>query len=124
VLVEVDEAAVLVMPEGVVMVPDLLIVPALLVVLLDLLMPAGLVIVLDFVVTRVAGVWAVVVILVVFDELLLIVPVAAGVGVAVWAWAAAPPSRLSETRKPRMRFMIKKGKRVRKAGPYTAFAAS
>ena len=102
--VEVDEAEDFVMPEGVVMVLDLVIVPALFVVLLDLLMPAGLVIVLDLVVVRVAGVWAVVVILVVFDELVLIVPVA---GVAVWAWAAAP-SRLSETRKPRMRFMLKR----------------
>ena len=104
-LVEVDEVEVLVMPEGVVMVLDLFIVPALLLVVLDLLMPAGLVIVLDLVVVRVAGVWAVVVILVVFDELLLIVPVA---GMGVWAWTAAPPSRLRETRKPIIRFMIKK----------------
>lgn len=89
-LVEVDEVEVLVMPEGVVIV-------------LDLLIPAGLVIVLDLVVVRVAG--AVVVILVVFDELLLIVPVA---GIGVWAWTAAPPSRLRETRKPMIRFMIKK----------------
>jgi hypothetical protein len=80
VLVEVDEAEVLVVPEGVAIVLDLVIVPALLVVVLDLLMPAGLVMVLDLVVVRVAGVWAVVVILVVFDELLLIVPVA-GMGV-------------------------------------------
>lgn len=105
VLVAVDEDEVLVMPEGVVIVLDLLIVPALLVVVLDLLMPAGFCIVLDLVVVRVAGVWAVVVIWVVFDELLLIVPVA---GMGVWAWVAAPPSRLSETRKPIMRFMVKK----------------
>jgi len=106
VLVEVDdEAAVLVVPEGMDIVLDLVIVPAPLVVVLDLLMPAGFCIVLDLVVVRVAGVWAVVVILVVFDELLLIVPVA---GMGVWAWAAAPPSRLSETRKPIMRFMMKK----------------
>ena len=104
VLVEVDEAEVLVVPAGVVIVLDFVIVPALLVIVLDLLIPAGLVIVLDLVVVRVAGVWAVVVILVVFDELLLIVPVA---GVAVWAWAA-PPSRLSERRKPIMRFMKRK----------------
>ena len=104
VLVEVAEAEVLVVPAGVVIVLDLVVVPALLVVVPDLLMPAGLVIVLDLVVVRVAGVWAVVVILVVFDELLLIVPVA---GMGVWAWAAAPPSKLSDKRKPMMRFMIK-----------------
>lgn len=102
VLVDVDEAEVLVVPEGVLMVLDFVIVPALFVIVLDLLMPAGLVIVLDLTVVRVAGVWAVVVILVVFDELVLIVPVA---GMGVWAWAAAPPSKLRETRKPRMRFM-------------------
>ena len=80
VLVEVDD--ILVLPEGVVIVLDLLIVPELLVIVLDFDMPAGLVIVLDLVVVRVAGVWAVVVIWVVFDELLLIVPVA---GMGVWA---------------------------------------
>jgi hypothetical protein len=50
--VEVDD---LVMPEGVVMVLDLLIVPALLVVVLDFDMPAGFCIVLDLVVTFVPG---------------------------------------------------------------------
>lgn len=101
---------VFVMPEGVVIVLDLLVAPALWVVVLDLLIPAGLVIVLDLVVVRVAGVWAVVVILVVLDELVLIVPAApvvVDIGVVVWAWAT-PPNRLKETRKPRMRFIMKK----------------
>ena len=105
VLVEVEDD-ILVFPDGVLMVLDLTVVPALLVIVLDLLMPAGLVIVLDLTVVRVAGIWAVV-ILVVFDELLLIVPVA---GTGVWAWAAAPPSKLRETRKPIIRFMMKKVK--------------
>jgi len=111
VLVEVDEAEVLVVAAGVAMVLDLVIVPALLVVVLDLVMPAGLVIVLDLVVTFVAGACEVV-IFVVFDELLLIVlmvplPAAGVAGVVVWAWVA-PPSRLRETRNPRMRFITKK----------------
>ena len=69
----------LVMPEGVVMVLDLVVLAADLVVAADLLMPAGLVVVVDLVVV-VAGVCDVLV--VIFDELLIVV--AAGV-----AWAAA-----------------------------------
>ena len=94
------------MPEGVVMVLDLLIEPGLLVIVLDLLMPAGLLIVLDFTVVRVAGVWAWRV--VVFDELLLIWVVEAagvGTGVGVWANTAGPHSSPKETRNPKMRFI-------------------
>ena len=54
VLIDVEELD-LVMPEGVVIVLDLLVVAEPLVIVLDLVMPAGLVIVLDFVVTLVAG---------------------------------------------------------------------
>ena len=56
-------------------------------------------------VTFVAGVWLVRV--VIFDELVLILVVAAAgtVAAGVWAEAAKPPSRLKETRKLRMRFM-------------------
>ena len=110
VLVDVEELD-LVMPEGVVIVFDLLVVAEPLVIVLDLVMPAGLLIVLDFVVTLVAGVWAVRV--VIFDELVLIVVVLAdGVGAGVWAKAAEPLNKASETRKPRMRF-IKDKVRVR-----------
>ena len=110
VLVDVEELD-LVMPEGVVIVLDLLVVAEPLVIVLDLVMPAGLLIVLDFVVTLVAGVWAVRV--VIFDELVLIVVVLAdGVGTGVWAKAAEPLNKTSETRKPRMRF-IKDKVRVR-----------
>jgi hypothetical protein len=102
VLLEVEEVEDLVMPEGVVMVLDLLIVPVPLVIVDDFDIPAGLVIVLDFVVTFVPG-W--VVLVVIFDELLLIVPAAGGVATGVWAETTEPPSRLKETRKPRMRFI-------------------
>ena len=68
---------------------EVLVVPAGVVIVLDLVVvPALLVIVLDLLIP--AG--------------LLIVPVA---GTAVWAWAA-PPSRLSEMRKPMMRFIKRK----------------
>ena len=97
---------VLVMPEGVVILLDLLMVAVPLVVVLDLVMPAGLVMVLDFTVVFVAGTWAVRV--VIFDELVLILVVAAaGIAAGVWAWATALPSRLSETRKPTMRFIYR-----------------
>ena len=77
-LVEVDD---LVMPEGVVIVLDLLVAVAPLVMVLDLVMPAGLLIVDDFTVVLVAGACMVLVV-VIFDELVLIwVPA----GVAVWA---------------------------------------
>ena len=102
VLDEVDDDDILVLPEGVVIVLDLVMVPEPLVVVLDLLMPAGLVMVLDLVVTLVPGVWVERV--VVFDEVLLMVLVA---GVAVWACTTELPSRLRETRKPRMRFIIR-----------------
>ncbi|GAB2848992.1 hypothetical protein GCM10027044_05140 [Hymenobacter ruber] len=88
------------MPEGVVIVLDLLIVPEPLVMVVDLVMPAGLLIVDDFTVVLVAGACMVLVV-VIFDELLIWVVA----GVAVWAWATEPPSMLRETRNPRMRFM-------------------
>ncbi|GAB3725525.1 hypothetical protein GCM10027594_07020 [Hymenobacter agri] len=96
--------------------------PELLVMVLDFDMPAGLVIVDDLVVTFVAGACEVV-ILVVFDELaliVLVVPVLAGA--VVWARAAEPPSRLRETRRPRMRFITGNVKGVRN-GPSTALRA-
>lgn len=96
VLLDVDD--VLVMPEGVVMVLDLLVVPVLLVAVLDLVMPAGFCIVLDFTVVLVPG-WVVLVVMV--DELLLV-----WVEAGVWAKAAEPPNRLRDTRKPRIRFML------------------
>ena len=49
---------------------------------------------------------------VIFDELVLIVVLAGGVEAGVWAEAAEPLNRPSETRKPRMRF-IKDEMRVR-----------
>ena len=52
---------------------------------------------------------------VIFDELVLIVvALAGGVGAGVWAKAAEPLNKPSETRKPRMRF-IKDKMRVRNA---------
>ena len=102
VLVEVDD---LVTPEGVAVVLDLLMVAEPFVMVDDLVMPTGLFIVLDFVVTLVPG-WVVLLVVVIFDELPLIV--VAGAVVGVWARAAVEPSRLSETRSPKMRF-IKKG---------------
>jgi hypothetical protein len=94
---------ILVLPEGVVIVLDLLIEPELLVIVDCLLMPAGLVIVLDFTVVRVAGVCAEVV--VVFEELLLVWVVA-----GVWARAAVPPNKLNDTRNAIMRFILKNEK--------------
>ena len=70
---------VLVMPEGVVIVLDFCIVALLFVMVDDLVMPAGLFIVLDLVVTFVPG-W-VVLLVVIFDELVLICVVVAGAGV-------------------------------------------
>jgi hypothetical protein len=104
VLLDVDDD--LVMPEGVVMVLDLLIEPELLVMVLDFDMPAGFCMVLDFVVTFVPG-WVVLVV-VIFVELLL--DVAAGAvcaGMVDWATAAVLPNKLRETRKLRIRFMVK-----------------
>lgn len=100
---------VLVVPEGMVMVLDWLMVAWFFVEVDDLLRPAGLLIVLDFVVTFVPGVWVLVV--VVFDELLLIEVAGAGAGVAAGAWARAAelPSKLREMRKPNRRF-IRKGR--------------
>ena len=98
---------VLVMPEGVVIVLDFFIVAPPFVMVDDLVIPAGLLIVLDFVVTRAPG-W-VILLVVIFDELVLIV--AAGAGVAggvvagVWARATELPRRLKETRKPKIRFI-------------------
>jgi hypothetical protein len=103
VLLDVEEVDDFVMPEGVVIVLDLLIVPVPLVMVEDFDMPAGLVIVLDLVVTFVPG-WVVLVVIV-FDELLLIVPVAGCVAAGVWAWATEAPSMLRERRKPKMHFI-------------------
>jgi hypothetical protein len=64
----------LLMPEGVAMVLDLLVLAADLVVVADLLMPAWLVMVVDLVVVAAAGCCAVLVV-VIFDELLLMVVV-------------------------------------------------
>jgi hypothetical protein len=91
---------VLVMPEGVVMVLDLLIVAWFFDIVEDLLRPAGLVEVVVRVVV-VAGTCEVLVV-VIFDELLLIV-LAAG---AVWAWAARPPVTNNAARNPKKRFMV------------------
>ena len=100
----------LVMPEGVVMVLDLVVVAAALVVL-ALLMPAGLVMVLDLVVVVVvAGVCDVLV--VIFDELLVVV--AAGV---VWAAADRLPATTNRARVWEKRFMGERKKGV-KALPY------
>lgn len=94
------EVAVLLMPEGVVIVLDLVMVPPPLVMVEDLVMPAGLLIVLDLVV------------LVFVVEVLRCMAPLGGVAVGgvvaagvVWAEAAEPPSKASETRKPRMRFI-------------------
>jgi hypothetical protein len=97
VLVVVDD---LLMPEGVVMVLDLLMLAWLLVVPDDLLMPAGLVMVVVLVVVRATGACDTLVV-VVFEELLLIV-VAAGV---VWALAAKLLATIRAARKPERRFM-------------------
>ena len=108
VLVEVED---LVMPEGVVIVLDLLIVPELLLIVDDLLMPAGFVIVLDFVVVRVAG--ACEALVVIFDELLLIQVFveAGGMAAGVWVRAKVPPNRLRKRRKPKMRSMTRNKRR-------------
>lgn len=90
------------MPEGVVMVLDLLMVAWLFDMVADLLMPAGLV---DVVVRVVVVGACVVLIVVIFDELLLIV---AG---AVWAWAARPPVTSKAARNPKKRFMVWEEKR-------------
>jgi hypothetical protein len=102
VLVVVDD---LVMPEGVVMVLDLLALAADLVVVADLLMPAGLVMVVDLVVVVAAAGFCTVLVVVIFDELLLVV--ATGV---VWAWADRPPATTNKARIWEMRFMVRKKK--------------
>ncbi|GAA4508936.1 hypothetical protein GCM10023172_41860 [Hymenobacter ginsengisoli] len=91
---------VLVMPEGVVIELDLLMVAPLFDIVEDLLMPAGLVEV-EVCVVVVAGTCDILVV-VIFDELLLIVPVAG----AVWAWAARPPVTSKAARNPKKRFMV------------------
>ena len=67
------------MPEGVAIVLDFCIVALLFVMVDDLVMPAGLFTVLDLVVTFVPG-W-IVLLVVIFDELVLICVVVAGAGV-------------------------------------------
>ena len=99
VLVVVDD---LLMPEGVVMVLDLLVLVWLLAVVDDFVMPAGLVMVVVLVVVRAGACDTLVVI--VFDELLLIV-VAAGV---VWAWAAKLLATTRAAKKPERRFMCER----------------
>ena len=91
------------MPEGVVVVLDLLIVAEPFVMVLDLLIPAGLLIVLERVVTRVPG--CVVLLVVIFEELLLIVAAGAGVVAGVCASATVLPRRPKEMRKPKIRFI-------------------
>lgn len=129
VLVEVEEVD-FVVPAGVAVVLDLLMVAELLVIVLDLVLAAGAAIVPDLAVLAglaiglglaaagLAGAPALVVafaagvctaVVVIFDDLVLFVVVPAGAaGAAVWARAAEPPKRLNETRKLRMRF-IKSG---------------
>jgi hypothetical protein len=97
VLVVVDD---LLMPEGVVIVLDLLMLAWLLVVLDDLLMPEGVVMVVVLVVVWAAGACDTLVV-VVFDELLLI-DVAAGV---VWALATKLLATTRAAKKPERRFM-------------------
>jgi hypothetical protein len=89
----------LLMPEGVVIVLDLLMVAWLLVEVVDLLMPAGLVMVVVLVVVLAAGACDVLVV-VIFDVLLILV----AVGV-VWAWAATVPATKRVAKKPERRFM-------------------
>ncbi len=104
---------VLVLPDGVAIVLDLVIVPWPLVLVDDLVMPAGFRMVVDRVVVTRPGfcvVWVVVLV-----ELALLVAVAGGVagtaGVAgVWAKAAELPIKLNDTRKLRRRFMIRMNK--------------
>ena len=67
------------MPEGVAIVLDFCIVALLFVMVDDLVMPAGLFTVLDLIVTFVPG-W-IVLLVVIFDELVLICVVVAGAGV-------------------------------------------
>ena len=100
------------MPEGVVMVLDLLMVAEFFDMVEVLLMPAGLVEVVLRVVV-VLGTWVVLVV-VIFDELLLIV---AGV---VWAWAARPPVTSKAARNPKKRFMVWEEKWVKKPPPFLA----
>jgi len=104
---------VLVMPEGVVMVLDLLMVAELFDIVVFLLMPAGLVEAVVRVVVVVAGVCDVLIV-VIFDELL---PMVAGV---VWAWAARPPVTNRAARNPKKRFIKRKEKGVKKPLPYPA----
>jgi hypothetical protein len=82
------------------MVLDLLMVAWFFDIVEDLLMPAGLVAVVVRVVV-VAGTWAVWVV-VIFDEWLLIVLVAG----VVWAWAARLPVTNKAARNPKKRFMV------------------
>ena len=91
---------VLVMPEGVVMVLDLLIVAWFFDIVAVLLMPAGLVDDVERVVVVVAGVCDVRVV-VIFDELALIEPVAG----VVWAWVERLPTTSRAERKPKRRFI-------------------
>jgi hypothetical protein len=93
-------AEVFVTPEGVVMVLDLLTVAWFFAVVEDLLKPIGLVVVVVRVVV-VAGACDTLVV-VMFDELLLTVPVAG----AVWAWAERPPTTSKVAKNPKKRFMV------------------
>ena len=103
VLVEVEDED-LDMPEGVVMVLDLLITAWFFVEVLDFDIPAGFCMVRDLVVTFVPG-W-VILLVVVFDELLIVAAGACeGTAAGVWASATEPPRKLNDTRKLRMRFI-------------------
>lgn len=93
------------MPDGVVIVLDLLMVAWLFDLAEVLRMPAGLVEVVVRVVV-VLGTWVVLVV-VIFDELVLIVPVAG----VVWACAARPPVTNKAAKNPKKRFMVGKEKR-------------
>lgn len=84
----------LVMPEGVVIVLDLVALVADLVVVADLVMPAGLVMVVDLVAVDVVAGFCTVLVVVIFDELLLVVAVAG----VVWAAADKLPTTTNRAR--------------------------
>jgi len=101
------------MPEGVVMVLDLLMLAWLFDVVAILLTPIGWVEVLVLVVVVAAAGACMVLVVVIFDELLVVL--AAG---AVWAWAERPPITSRAARKLKKRFIIKKEKVEKKPLPY------
>ena len=98
---------VLVEVEDLLMLAGVVVVAVPLVEVLDLVVPIGLLMVLDFDVTFVPG-WVVLLVVMVDALLLIVVAGAAGVVAGAWASATELPSRLSEKRKPKMRFIKRK----------------